>query len=414
MNRNLGIAMVAATSFPANHGSPASIREMSQELARRGHRVHVITYPWKQDIPVEGVTIHRVAGLGRGSAIAVGPALARPAYDAMLAFLTAEVVRRERLDIIHAHNYEGAAAGWAAKVMTGRPLLWNSVTNMVDELPSYGFLRPVGAARGIGRALDWVAPRLADRITVVTQDLRQFYRSGGIPDERIHVVPPGVHEGMFERMDGARIRAELGLGDRPVVIYTGVLNEFQGVENLLEGCARAFRTDTEARLVLMGNIVTRAQRDRIIAHLGRLGIAARTVLCGDRPLSDLPHFLAAADVAVVPRPNSPGFPVKLLNYMVAGKAIVAAAGSAKNVEHERNGLVVPNGDAIAMGAAIARLLADPAMRAHLGAEARRTIPGRYDWASIASSLEAIYDLLLVSREQEVGFTAPARKRRVRA
>ena len=52
--------MVAACPFPANHGSAASIREMSEALVRLGHEVHVVTYPIKEDILVVGVDIHRV------------------------------------------------------------------------------------------------------------------------------------------------------------------------------------------------------------------------------------------------------------------------------------------------------------------------------------------------------------------
>ena len=54
-----------------------------------------------------------------------------------------------------------------------------------------------------------------------------------------------------------------------------------------------------------------------------------------------------------------GIPQKLLNYMAAGKGIVCSAGSAKLLEHERTGLIVPNGDVDAFAAAIVRLAADP-------------------------------------------------------
>ena len=58
--RRYSIAMVAACPFPANQGTPAAIREMSEELARRGHTVRVVTYPLSDNTPISGVAIDRV------------------------------------------------------------------------------------------------------------------------------------------------------------------------------------------------------------------------------------------------------------------------------------------------------------------------------------------------------------------
>ena len=202
-----------------------------------------MTYHWRQNIPVEGVTIHRTRAVGSPDAIAVGPTRERPIYDVLLTWELLKAVRREKLDIIHAHNYEGAIAGWIVKQLTRRPLLFNSVTNMEDELPTYRFLQPEELARKVGRGFDKVVPRLADHLTTVTHDLREQYIGEGIPAERITFVPPGVHPAWFDGADGARVRRELGLGDAPVVIYTGVLNRFQGLEYLIEG----FRIVRDAR-----------------------------------------------------------------------------------------------------------------------------------------------------------------------
>jgi len=407
----LGVAMVAATSFPANHGSPASIREMSQELARRGHRVHVVTYHWRQNIPVEGVTIHRTRAVGSPDAIAVGPTRERPIYDVLLTWELLKAVRREKLDIIHAHNYEGAIAGWIVKQLTRRPLLFNSVTNMEDELPTYRFLQPEELARKVGRGFDKVVPRLADHLTTVTHDLREQYIGEGIPAERITFVPPGVHPAWFDGADGARVRRELGLGDAPVVIYTGVLNRFQGLEYLIEGFRIVREARPDARLLLMGNIVTPGQRRYMEELAAEHGVSEGVVPAYDRPLDDLPDFLAAADVAVVPRPSSPGFPVKLLNYMSARRPAVAAAGSAKCLTDGVSGRIVPNRDGPALGRAVLEILGDPDLAARMGERGRKTVEGRYEWPAIVSEIEAIYARLLGLPYEEAGRPAeePARE-----
>src|SRR5215510_252756 len=106
--RRYSIAMVAACPFPANHGTPAAIREMSEELARRGHTVRVVTYPLSEQIPIEGVAIDRVRQIGFNRTITVGPSYQRLIYDFLLIFKLLKVVREYRIEIIHAHNYEAA------------------------------------------------------------------------------------------------------------------------------------------------------------------------------------------------------------------------------------------------------------------------------------------------------------------
>src|SRR5437870_13174073 len=98
--RKYSIVMVAACPFPANHGTPAALREMSQELARRGHTVRVVTYPLSDDIPISGVAIDRVCQIGFTSMLHVGPSYQRVIIDLLLAFKLMQIVRSNQIGII--------------------------------------------------------------------------------------------------------------------------------------------------------------------------------------------------------------------------------------------------------------------------------------------------------------------------
>ena len=128
------VAMVAACPFPANHGSAASIREMSDTLSDMGHNVHIVTYPTGQeDIRVRSAKVHRTSTFRPETNATVGPSSQKFVLDFQLLGLLYQVIRRERIDIIHAHNYEGALVGIMAKWITRRPLLYNAVNLMGDE-----------------------------------------------------------------------------------------------------------------------------------------------------------------------------------------------------------------------------------------------------------------------------------------
>ena len=76
--------------------------------------------------------------------------------------------------------------------------------------------------------------------------------------------------------------------------------------------------------------------------------------------------------------------------MAAGKGIVCSAGSAKLLENERTGLIVPNGDVNAFAAAIVRLAADPALCESLGRAARDHVERNFSWDQAAERLERVY------------------------
>ena len=235
---SFSIAMVAACPFPAKFGTPAAIREMSEELARRGHSIRVVTYPLSHAIPITGVEIDRVAHVGSNREISVGPSFQRLAFDALMVFKLFQVVRRHKVDIIHAHNYEGALIGSFVGKITGIPVIYNAINTMIGELASYNCIRPRALAIGLARVLDYVVPRLADMIIADTEELRSFLLSKGIDPERVVTINSGVRPEMFDGADGSRVRDRFAADGGPLVVYTGTFDDVQGIDHLLA----AFKT----------------------------------------------------------------------------------------------------------------------------------------------------------------------------
>jgi 1,2-diacylglycerol 3-alpha-glucosyltransferase len=187
--RAYSIAMVAACPFPANHGTPAAIKEMSEELARRGHSIRVVTYPLSHDIPVAGVEIDRVAHIGSNREVNVGPSYQRLIFDALLVVKLFQIVRRHQVELIHAHNYEAMLIGGVVGRLTGVPVIYNAINTMISELPSYNFLRSRALATGLAKAFDFVVPRMADVVIADTEELRAF-----ILDQGVEAVVPIVRD----------------------------------------------------------------------------------------------------------------------------------------------------------------------------------------------------------------------------
>jgi glycosyltransferase involved in cell wall biosynthesis len=386
--------MVVASPFPANHGTPGSIREMCEALAALGHEIHVVTYHFGEARPPSGVAVHRAAGLGLRGRMVVGPTWQKPIFDLLMVFTLARVVWRERIDVIHAHNYEGALVGFVGRLLTGRPLVYGAVNTMIDELGSYGAIRPRWLADGLARMLDWLVPRLPGAIIALSTDLERFLQARGIRPERIHVIPLGVDTRAFDGADGDAVRRRLGLGDRPIVLYTGILDRLQRVDYLLRAMTVVAAAVPEARLVLVANVLQPEDLARWRALAAELGLADRVTFVGSESFADIPPFLAAADVTVVPRPHCPGFPVKLLNSLAAGRPVVVFEGSAKGLRDGEAALVVPDHDWHAMGDAIVRVLRDRRLAENLSRGGRRWVEQHYAWPALADRTAAVYSGLL--------------------
>ncbi|MBA3831105.1 MAG: glycosyltransferase family 4 protein [Chthoniobacterales bacterium] len=386
------IAMVAACPFPANHGTPAAIKEMAEELARRGHSIRVVTYPLSHDIPVTGVEIDRVAQIGWNRAVNVGPSYQRLMFDALLLLKLFQVVRSSKIEVIHAHNYEAALIGGIVGRLTGVPVIYNAINTMISELPSFGFIRPRAFAIGLARVLDYIVPRMADSIIADTEELRSFILGKGIDPERVITIHSGVRPEMFEAADGARVRNRFADSDAPLIIYTGTFDAFQGLSYLLEAFKIVHEHKPTARLLLVGSTINPAHLAKYEKMAEQLGFASQ-VQFTSCTLEELPDFLAASDVAVVPRPESPGIPTKLLNYMAAGNAIVSFKRSATVLEHGKTAFLVEPATAENLARGIMTLLDDLALASKLRKNVRNFVVGRFDWPSIARKLETVYESL---------------------
>ena len=390
----LRVGLIAACPFPAGHGTPGGIREKAEALVELGHEVHVITYALHQPAPVRGVHIHRIPSVGRCKDIVVGPTKLKILWDFLLVWKTIQVVLRERIDVLHGINYEGALVGCLAKWFTRRPLVYGAVNTMIDELPTYKFIWPLLLGRAFAKMLDWVVPRLADHIVVYTPPIREFLLSKGISAKRISLVRLGIDLSMFDDVPPGDARARMKVDSAPLIAYTGVLNKFQRIDYLLRAMRVVLREIPRAKLAFVRTLDDEPQRKQVEEMAIQEGVSDAVVFPDVIRLGDLPAYIAAADTTAVPRPDCPGIPVKLLNFMASGKPVVVTAGSSQGLRDGEEALVTKDHDAEAMGRALVRILRDKALADRLGRRAREAAFEHYDRRATTGDLVTVYRRVL--------------------
>jgi glycosyltransferase involved in cell wall biosynthesis len=177
-------------------------------------------------------------------------------------------------------------------------------------------------------------------------------------------------------------------------MYTGINNAFQRVDYLLRAFSVVLKGEPSALLMIVSPMENEPDLAAHQALARALKIADSVIYVGPHTLSDLPDYIAMATVTVAPRPECPGHPIKLLNYMISRKPVVCFAGGAKGITHMHDALLVRDHDWQAMGEAILKLLRDPELAKSLGSNARQTVINNFDWQILSKEVEAIYEKLM--------------------
>lgn len=225
------------------------------------------------------------------------------------------------------------------------------------------------------RQARWTAPRL-EGIVTITDSIRRFYLDLGVPAEQLLTAPDGVDLARYAELPGqAAARAQLGLpAERPLVCYTGQLYRWKGVHTLIAAMAAL----PNALLCLVGGAPAElAETEALVGELKLTNV----VLVGHVAPDQVPLYQAAADVLVLPNTARAAIsrehtsPLKLFEYMAAGRPIVASnLPSLREVlRHGENGWLVPPDDPTALARGSQRVLGEPALAAGLAAQAQRDV-----------------------------------------
>ncbi len=189
-------------------------------------------------------------------------------------------------------------------------------------------------------------------MVVVTEGIRQRLAERGFGD-KLALIPNGANTDLFrpDPAAGAALRAELGLAGKFIVLYAGIHGIAQGLETVLEAAAAACR---RCRMCILCSSARGPKKAELLAMKERLGLANVTML-PERPRSDMPAFLSAADVALVPLRRLELFegalPSKMFDAWACGcPVILSIDGEARRVlEQADAGLFVEPEDAGADG-----------------------------------------------------------------
>jgi glycosyltransferase involved in cell wall biosynthesis len=316
------ILMIAPEPFFEPRGTPFSEFHRIRALTALGHQVDLVTYPFGQRVSMPGLRVFRSLRAPFVRNVKIGPSLAKIPLDALLALTAIRRALSSRYDAIHSHE-EGGLIGAVLAALLRVPHLYDMHSSLPQQLSNFAFSRSRIIKR-VFLAMERFMIRRSRVVIVICPSLEETVKAIE-PHARTVLIEnaPGSAEDDAATPEGAAaVRRALGLADTtPVVLYTGTFEAYQGLELLFDAMAIVRRTRPDARLVLAGGQADQIARAREQARAA--GIDAVTIFAGERPPSEIPAYLLAADVLVSPRSRGTNTPLKIYQYLRSGKPIVA-------------------------------------------------------------------------------------------
>lgn len=364
---------IGITCYPSVGGSGILASALGEELARRGHEIHFISYerPFRIAANAPRLFFHPVVINDYGL-------FKYPDYTLPLSVKMAEVSRACRLDVLHVHY----AVPHATAAMLARSMLPPEQKPRVVTTLHGTDTTLLGCDPGYGPAIHHALTH-SDAVTVVSDYLKQeTQRVLGFngPIEVIH----NFFEPRPPRRSRDEVRAELGLRDEVLILHASNLRPPKRIDLLLEIAARIHPPESFKLLILAGGSFA-----PFAAHVHRLGLENRLLIREN--VADIEDYLQAADLGLFTS-ESESFCLSLLEAMCFACPSVAprVGGIPEVVEDQISGLLVPFGGIDEQVRAVESLIQNSELRTKLGRAAQKRARDLFSAAAIVPRYEALY------------------------
>ncbi len=366
------IGLVCPYKWDVPGGVQYHVRDLADTLRALGHHVEVLTpAEHEESLPAEHVTF-----AGRTVPIPYNGSMASVQFGPVSAARVRRWLREGHFDVVHVHDPAPPSTGLLVCMIATGPIVatFHAATVRSKWLAAWGpIVRP------------WLE-KITGRIAV--SDFARRVQVEHLGGDAV-IIPNGVHVDAFA--EGPLLPAARGTADAPTIGFLGRFDEpRKGLPTLLQAMRTVVRRHPGARLLVAGR-GDAEQLDRLVGEDLRPSVE----LLGEISEADKAAFLRSVDVYCAPNLLGESFGVVLIEALAAGAPIVASDldAFARVLGDGEFGVLVPRGDAAALGAAVCDLLDDPGRRAALasrGTEAARA----YDWPVLARRILAVYETVV--------------------
>jgi glycosyltransferase involved in cell wall biosynthesis len=383
IDKQLDVLVLAPHPFFINRGTPIDVFLLVRALSEKGYFVDMVVYPEGEDIALPRVSVHRVPFSNWIKNVRPGFSLKKLFLDFIMLFTVWKKVHQKRYAVIHAGE-EAVFMAMLMKLFYKIPYIYDLDSSIAQQL-----VEKNSKLKPFAKIFNWLEARAIQGAIAnapVCNALGELCEKNGSAKTII------LHDiSQLNKVEGkatVSIRQELGL-DGIIVLYCGNLEEYQGVDLLIESFPYALEQEENINLVIIGGAPEDIEYYKKKA--ADLGLKESVHFLGPRPFEQLGEYLADADILVAPRIKGVNTPMKIFPYMHSGKPVLLT----KLYTHTQ---IVSSKEAYLaepvpqeFGKAIAVLAADEELRNRLGFNGQSFVEKNHVYSAHKKRVETLYD-----------------------
>jgi len=327
------ILFISPQPFMADRGSPLRVKSTLIALHELGYEIDLLAFPLGEPVELSGVRILRSANPFGVNKVPIGLSWRKSLLDLSLFWKACSLARKERYLLFHGIEEAALVARLLGKIFS-RPWIMDMHSSMADQVRDMRFLGSGLLSKSIGY-VEESCLKSASGVMTVSDDL-----TGRANGYRVANSSPG--NGAFTLFDlplplpvatneqVTQLRESFGIeSNERVLLYTGNLKEYQGVELLIKGFARFLKNHSESNpavklLVVGGGSEEQEEKKQFEDLILELGLSEKILMVGLRPSNEMGAFYSMADILVSPRLSGTNTPLKIYSYLEAQKPVLAS------------------------------------------------------------------------------------------
>jgi glycosyltransferase involved in cell wall biosynthesis len=385
--------VIAPQPFFTPRGTPFSVYYRTLVTAQHGVEVDLLTYGEGQDVEIPGVRIIRIPRFRSLGNVKVGPSRLKLFLDVFVFLRAVGLMMRNRYDFVHAHEESVFFCRWL-KPLFGFKLVYDMHSSLPQQLTNFKFTRSRGLIK-LFEKLEDSSLASAEAVITICPELAE-YAVPRMPDKNRHIL---IENSIFEdvRLKGptpqdvsANGLAPLPEG-RPIVLYAGTFEPYQGLDILIPAVAKARETCPEIFLLMVGGNDEQVARYRALAS--RCGLDGHSLFTGRTPQAHAKAYTHRATVLTSPRIEGTNTPLKVYEQLASGVPLVATRilSHTQVLTDDVCFLVDPTVESMAEGLTAA--IADEERRQRVVASARALYERNYSRPAYERKMQQLLALL---------------------
>lgn len=382
------VLFVSPQPFFQWRGSPIRVYFNILALTELGYKVDLLTLPVGEEKEFSNGKVIRVSNPFKIKNIPIGPSLPKLFFDVLLFFSGVRLCLKNNYDIIHGVEEAGLIAAILARMFRA-----GAIFEKHSDPFSYkkGFLK--NSLLLVYSKVEKLTVKLCDAVIGTGEGLVSQVEGMGHRTKAFHIfdIPSSLEEPSGEQVH--RIKNELlAAEDEILVTFVGSFALYQGVDLMFSAIPEVVKEATGIRFIIIGGTEEEIQARKAI--LNKSQIESAVTFLGKVSPDLLPAYLKASDILLSPRLSGVNTPLKILDYMKAGKPIVATDVPSHRLLLDETTAVFTPPEPKEMATVIQKLAVDSDKRIKIGKICRNLYETKYNYNNYQKQLENCYQYVL--------------------